>query len=550
MLMPKKRRLTAAIALAALAAPFASARAEDTAAEIRLLKARLKQLESKVAEQAKKEREIQKEVAARAMYAAPGAPQVCKDGPCEPVPMPPPVWVSFGNGLKVESFEKDFSFAIGGRIYVDGGVNTEPSTGPSGNTRFRRARLSVEGKAYKYWNYKFEYDFTGTGISGIRDAYIALKHPALAVVPFTKHPIALQVGNFKEPFGLEALASANNITFIERALSDVFNPFRHIGFAAGTYGDDWTAKVGVFGTALDEGSLVPFAEIPGRPAVFGPSIATGGGQQVDVTGRVTWAPIHTEDALIHIGGAGRYHKPNSATGTTAVGAQTATGADARMMLLGSSQANEWNILGGTLVGTPDLSCGPITYPATAPAVAGRCVSSVVSYNAELALAYGPLSLQGEYFGSHYSRNAGALAVAARATSGAGANSLGGTSLDFNGFYVYGSWFLTGESRAESYNIADLNGAILGAPKIKDPVSKGGWGAWEFAARYSQINLNDGGIQGGRQENVTVGLNWYPVKGFRFMANWINVVHLSAPWDRPYLNGSHPNIFLMRAQVNW
>ncbi len=535
----KKTRIAAAVTLAALAAPMASARADNTAAEIRMLKARLKQLEAKVAAEAKKPS------AARVPTTAKGE-------------TPPPVWISFGNGLRVESFTegkdgfyergKEFSFGIGGRIYVDGGINTEPSTGPSGNTRLRRARLSVEGKAFKHWYYKFEYDFTGTGVAGIRDAYIALKHPLLAVLPFTKEPIALQVGNFKEPFGLEALASANNITFIERALSDVFNPFRHIGVAAGTYGEDWSAKVGVFGAALDEGSLVPFAEVPGRPAAFGPSVATGGGSVVDVTGRVTWAPIHTDEVLIHIGGAGRYHKPNSATGTAVVGGTGTGGADGRMMLLGSSQANEWNILGGTLVGTPDLSCGPITFPATAPAVAGRCVSSVVSYGAELALAYGPFSFQGEYQGSHYSRNGGALAVAAR--SGAGINATGSTSLDFNGFYVYGSWFLTGESRAEAYNVKDLNGARFEGPKIKNPVNKGGWGAWELAARYSQVNLNDGGIQGGRQEDITVGLNWYPVRGFRFMANWINVVNIAAPWNRPYVNGTHPNIFLMRAQVNW
>jgi phosphate-selective porin OprO/OprP len=539
-----KNKLLAAVALGALVACQGSAQADTTQQEIILLKQRLKQLESKVAEQAKKEKALAAQV-------APGKPpQVCKDGPCEPVPMPPPVWVSFTNGLKVESYEKDFSFALGGRIYTDGGVNTEPSTGPSGTARFRRVRLSVDGKAFKHWYYKLEYDFTGTGITGIRDAYLVLKHPLLAVAPFTKQPIAVQVGNLKEPFSLESLFSANNTTFIERALSDVFNPYRHLGVAFGTYGDDWSGKVGVFSTAIDEGSLTPFAEVPGRPAAFGPSIATGGSQMLDFTGRLTYAPIHTQDTLVHIGGSGRLHLPNSATGTATLGSQTANGADSRMMLLGSTQANEWNILGGTLVGTPDLSCGPVTYPPTAPAVAGKCVGSVVSFNAELALAYGPFSLQGEYTGTHYYRNGGALAVAQRATSGAGANSMGGTSLNFNGYYVYGSWFLTGESRAESYAIEDLNGAIIGAPKIKNPVNKGGWGAWEFAARYSQVDLNDGGIQGGRQEDITVGLNWYPVRGFRFMANWIGVTRLSAPWDRPYLNGSHPNIFLMRAQVNW
>ena len=96
----------------------------------------------------------------------------------------------------------------------------------------------------------------------------------------------------------------------------------------------------------------------------------------------------------------------------------------------------------------------------------------------------------------------------------------------------------------------MNGATIGEIKILDPVSKGGLGAWELAARYDQINLNDGGIQGGRQEDVTVGINWYPDKGIRFMANWINVVNLSAPYNRPYLNGIHPNIFVVRAQVNW
>jgi phosphate-selective porin OprO/OprP len=533
------------VALGALLIGQGSAQADSTTAEIRLLKERLKQLEAKVADQAKKEKALAAQV-------APGhPPMVCKDGPCEPVPMPPPVWVSFTNGLKVESFEKDFSFKIGGRMHIDGGVSTQPEGGQSGNVRFRRARLEVEGKAFKHWLYKFQYDFTGTGIAGIRDAYLAFKHPGFAVLPFTKEPIILQVGNMKEAYSLEELTSSNNIDFIERALpTNTFAPQRHIGVAAGTHGDDWSAKVGVYSLSPEDASQTPFAEIPGRPAAFGPSVATGGGNYLDVTGRLTWAPVHTEDALIHIGGSGRYHKPNSATGTTAVGAQTATGADDRVMLLGLNTASEANALRTNLLGTPDLSCGPITFPATAPAVAGRCVGSVVSYGAELALAYGPFAFQGEYFGSHYSRNGGALAVARRATSGAGANSLGGTSLDFNGFYVYGLWYLTGESRAEAYKVSALNSAEFDSIKILNPVNKGGWGAWAVGARYSQVNLNDGGILGGRQEDITVGVNWYPVKGVRFMANWVSVLNLSAPWNRPYLNGTHPNLFVMRAQVNW
>jgi phosphate-selective porin OprO/OprP len=56
--------------------------------------------------------------------------------------------------------------------------------------------------------------------------------------------------------------------------------------------------------------------------------------------------------------------------------------------------------------------------------------------------------------------------------------------------------------------------------------------------------------GGRETNFTVCLNWYPDIGIRFMANWVSVLQLAAPFNRPNINGVHPQIFVMRAQVNW
>jgi phosphate-selective porin OprO/OprP len=544
------------VALGALMIGQGPAQADSTQAEIKLLKERLKQLEAKVAEQSKKEKALAKDVAAHGMYGAPkGPPMVCKDGPCEPIPLPPPVWVSFTNGLRVESFEKDFSFKIGGRIFVDGGISSQPETGYSGTVGFRRARLEVEGKAFRDFFYKLQYDFAGSStaatpggtanavIGGMRDAFLGYRLNGVAQ-PLTKEPIVLMVGNMYEPMGLETLTSSKYITFIERSLpSDALTPSRHIGAAVGTFGSDWTAKVGIFSTSPEDSSLNPFAQTP-PPAPGG--VATGGGQYFDVTGRLTWAPVHTEDALIHLGASGRFHKPNSATGTAAVGGTGSGGSDNRVLLLGSNTQTEANILRENLVGTQDLSCGPITV--NGAAVAGRCISSVVGYGAELAASYGPFNFQGEFMGANYNRNGGALAYAG--SRGAGVNAVGSTSLSFYGFYVYGSWFITGESRAEAYNLKDVNSAAFEEIKILDPVSKGGLGAWELGARYSQLNLNDGGIQGGKQEDITVGINWYPQKGFRLMANWINVVNLAAPYNRPYLNGIHPNIFLMRAQVHW
>jgi phosphate-selective porin OprO and OprP len=119
-LRDKKKAFTAMALIALVTFQAGSARADDTAAEIRLLKARLKQLEQKVAKQDRK----QKETEARVPTAPPPPGMVCKDAPCPPPQ--PPVFVSFANGLKVESVDHDFSFKIGGRIFVDGGVSTQP----------------------------------------------------------------------------------------------------------------------------------------------------------------------------------------------------------------------------------------------------------------------------------------------------------------------------------------------------------------------------------------------------------------------------------------
>jgi phosphate-selective porin OprO/OprP len=57
---------------------------------------------------------------------------------------------------------------------------------------------------------------------------------------------------------------------------------------------------------------------------------------------------------------------------------------------------------------------------------------------------------------------------------------------------------------------------------------GGWGAWEIAARYSHIDLDDGvndlaggGIRGGVGTIYTLALNWYPNALVRISANYVH-----------------------------
>ncbi|MCC5793519.1 MAG: porin [Chromatiales bacterium] len=67
-------------------------------------------------------------------------------------------------------------------------------------------------------------------------------------------------------------------------------------------------------------------------------------------------------------------------------------------------------------------------------------------------------------------------------------------------------------------------------------------AWEVAVRYSAIDLNDGVISGGEENNITLGLNVYPSDNVRFMANVIFVDQKDT--------GDKPTAFALRTQVNF
>lgn len=556
--------LAAVTTLLLASLPASTARAEDVNTEIRVLKARLKALEPLKAQLKRLEAQVAKEKRERQGAEARTGKTSAKAAPLPEAGAPAaafPFSVDLSRGFRIESLDRANSFKIGGRLYFDGGASSQPEQGRASYAGLRQARLEVEGKAFGYWIYKLQYDFAAGNtakvgaIGGVRDAYLAFTY---------FDPIMLQVGQMFEPMGLEQTTSKNYSDFIERVMAtEAFAPGHHIGAAVIAQGRAWSVKGGVFTASLAEKSLTPAAGAPVPffiPAQAG-WVATGGSPYFDVTGRAAYAPILAEDRLLHLGLSGRYHRPGDSTA-----------ANDRVLALGENVKTESNILNENLLGTPDLSCGAVSVFGN-PAFAGKCVENVMSFGAEFAAVQGPFSLQSEYFRSRYNRSNGAILLA----NAAGNYAPGGSALDFDGYYAYGTWHLTGESRASAYKVAGLNPATFGQIDIKHPLSAGGLGAWELGLRYSAINLNNGpisgssfpnllaaaqgnavastlvansGVVGGREEDLTVGLNWYPDPGIRVMANWTRVMRLSAPWDRAYLNNAHPNTFLMRTQVDW
>jgi phosphate-selective porin OprO and OprP len=87
--------------------------------------------------------------------------------------------------------------------------------------------------------------------------------------------------------------------------------------------------------------------------------------------------------------------------------------------------------------------------------------------------------------------------------------------------------------------------VYEAVSPKEPVFKGGKGAFELAARVSYVDLTDKDITGGTETNISLGLNWYLNAQLRVMTNLIKVLSVDRPGNE--FDGADPWIFGLRLQ---
>jgi phosphate-selective porin OprO/OprP len=149
------------------------------------------------------------------------------------------------------------------------------------------------------------------------------------------------------------------------------------------------------------------------------------------------------------------------------------------------------------------------------------VQSVTSYGAETSLCTGPISLQGEYIGTRLNRDADSR------------------DLTFDGWYTQVTLSLNGSAR----RFVPSKGKVVGV-KPTSSVGSGGLGALELALRYSTVNLNDIDINGGKQRDITFGVNWYPESRIRISLDDTRVL----PLQGGKYDGVSSNIIEARAQV--
>jgi len=87
-------------------------------------------------------------------------------------------------------------------------------------------------------------------------------------------------------------------------------------------------------------------------------------------------------------------------------------------------------------------------------------------------------------------------------------------LSFSGYHITGSWIVSGEMRDYNRKV----GIFRPVPVAKN-VNQGGWGAWEISTRWSSIDLKDRGIDGGRVDILSLGLNWWLTPVFNVNLNY-------------------------------
>ena len=347
----------------------------------------------------------------------------------------------------------------------------------------RRARIGVLGTFMGDWNYALVYDFGGSAdgfppvagspASGIENAY-------LSYVGFK--PFAIEGGYMDMLYTLDEATSSNDIMFMERASAGVIATSIAAGDGRsgfGVRGNDDRFWGGAYVTGPTSGTTHVFTPSANNSGAVQPALGTPGfSEQIGGFGRVTYQLLQDKNYSLHIG------------------------ADAEFLIMPTGLKTL------TLSDRPELRIDPTSILSTG-GIAN--VADAQVYSGEVAAGYNSLFFQGEYFWYNVDRN------------------LGLPSVHFTGWYAEGSWTITGESR--KYNpAAGAYGGIV--PDRPFSLSKGDPGAWEIAARFSHVGLNDlftpgipaattFGVAGGEQNIWTIGLNWYVNRNVRIMVNYLH-----------------------------
>ena len=196
--------------------------------------------------------------------------------------------VSVANGKpSISSGDGAFSANIHAVMQLDAAwYNQDSGLGASvvgrdlnSGTNFRRARLGVDGKAFKNFDYGVLLDFGGAGTDGpgvLQEIYLQYNYA----------PFKVKVGAFAPNLGLEDAASTNGSLFPERpsgaeAARSLAGADKRIALQGQAVGERWLVSAAVTGAKAGDGATFD--------------------EQLAYVGRVAFIPFKGYDWLTHVG---------------------------------------------------------------------------------------------------------------------------------------------------------------------------------------------------------------------------------------------------------
>lgn len=341
--------------------------------------------------------------------------------------------------------------------------------GEGAGFEWSRRRLGVEGRVTKYVEYEVGYGFDDADEESAewRDVFVNVRPAAFAQI---------QGGKFKIPFGYERLTGPGNLDFVYRSrVSDALTPGRSIGVMAHGRAFNRVLRYAV-GTFRDDGDQPPDLE-PVEPLP---------GEEPVQEGR-TWALRATVAPLRLTSLPGKYNDLEIG------GAYTrGTIPEGRNHLQGDT------VFGGDFFDRQYYTKG-----------------QRARFGLEASWAIGPASVAAEYIVSRDAREGQGVG-----NEGQLDNDL--PEIEGRGWYVAGTWVVTGENRGGGVN-------------PKRPLLQGGFGAIEVTGRYEQLRFASAGSpteppsRSPRAATVapngdrawTLGVNWYVNRWVKIRFNLIN-----------------------------
>ena len=413
------------------------------------------------------------------------------------------------NGLVFQTEQQDFTLHVGGRFNFDSVWWKQPASlqGPSpGNGGLpnakagdgigvfddgmflRRVRLKLNGQLAEVIEYDMELDFENLNRITFDEMFVGVKE-----IPFVG---TIRVGQHKVPQGLESYSSSRNLVFLER--SQLFDTFWQ-EFAPGIFFSN---------TFYDQ--RMTYELMLHKIEVFqqfnGSSFGDG---EYAATGRLSFLPVFENEGRCyqHLAASYQWRTGN-------LGREFPT--------TGNAFADTQSVV--RFRDRPELR-DAVGTGADTEGDAGRMIDTgffladnVHTIGGEYLGVWGPLSVQAEGTVAICQGNVRSIYPAADFLTPRG------TPM-FWGGYAQASYFLTGENRPYDrrfgvYTRVKPNESFF-LVRGEDGCYHNGLGAWELTYRYSYVNLNDNGINGGVLGEHTIGVNWYLTSNCKVQCNYVN-----------------------------